>query len=245
MPEEHNRVITDHCADLLLCPTETAIANLAREGITAGAHFVGDTMFDAVLRFGELARLRSTILGQLGLSPGGYLLATVHRAYNTDDPERLAELVCTLGQLGEPVVFPVHPRTRRRLEDLGGDRRLAGRTGWARLIDPVSYLDMLILEENARVILTDSGGMQKEAFFLGVPCLTLRPETEWVETVAAGWNTIVGTEPAAIIRAAASIRRPPTRPPGIFGDGNAAGRIVAALEAGAGERTAVLAASRA
>jgi UDP-N-acetylglucosamine 2-epimerase len=190
MPEEHNRVLTDHCADLLFCPTSTAVSHLAREGITRGVHLVGDTMYDAVLQFAERAEQRSTVLNGLKLKRGDFALATVHRPYNTDDPVRLERLLRAFVDLPCPVVFPVHPRTRARIAELGALSRLDR----LLLVEPVSYLDMLVLEKNARIVLTDSGGVQKEAFFFGVPCLTLRPETEWVETVAAGMNIVVDTD---------------------------------------------------
>ena len=202
MPEEHNRVLTDHCADLLLCPTDTAVANLAREGIVKGVHLVGDPMHDAVLQFSEIARQRSTILRDLGLTPRRYLLATVHRPYNTDSETNLRSILAALGEISEPVVFPVHPRTRQRIKDFGIEVRST--TDNLMLIDPVGYLDMLMLELNARVILTDSGGIQKEAFWLGVPCVTLRDETEWVETVQAGWNVLAGADTNRIVKAVAS-----------------------------------------
>ncbi len=227
MPEEHNRVLVDHCADLLLCPTATAVAHLARESITQGVHLVGDTMYDAVLRFGVVARERSRILDSLDLAPGSYLLATVHRAYNTDDAETLGTLMDVLEGLEQPVIFPVHPRTRERLGRLNG--RAANQSPNLRLIEPVGYLDMLVLEQNARMILTDSGGMQKEAFFFGVPCVTLRPETEWTETVEAGWNVVAGTDEVAIRRAVLETAWPTSSPPKLFGDGSAATRIVTAL----------------
>ena len=228
MPEEHNRVITDHCADLLLCPTRTAVDNLMREGITRGVHRVGDTMFDAVRQYAARARERSRILEQLGVTPRGYLLATVHRASNTDDAEALRRIVEALAASGQPVVFPVHPRTRERLARLNGAGPSMDGSG-VRLVDPVSYLDMLVLQENARAVLTDSGGMQKEAYFLGTPCVTLREETEWVETVEAGWNVIVGTEPEAILQAIRAADAPRGEPPRLFGDGDAAERIAAVL----------------
>lgn len=190
MPEEHNRVLVDHCADLLFCPTPTAVSHLANEGITRGVHLVGDTMYDAVLQFGDRAERQSRVLDDLGLTRGEFVLATVHRPYNTDEPVRLERLLRAFIDLPYPVVFPVHPRTRGRIA------ALAAIPGLERvmLIEPVSYLDMLVLERNARIVLTDSGGVQKEAFFFGVPCLTLRPETEWVETVAAGMNIVVDTD---------------------------------------------------
>jgi UDP-N-acetylglucosamine 2-epimerase len=222
MPEEHNRILTDHCADLLLCPTVTAVRNLKSEGIAGGARLTGDTMLDAVIHFSKRASEQSSVLTRLALRTGGYSLATVHRPYNTDVEDNLRSLLAAFGELGEPVVFPVHPRTSQKL----GAFRVAANV---LLTEPVSYLDMLVLERNARVILTDSGGVQKEAFFFGVPCVTLRPETEWVETVESGWNVVTGTDPGRIV-AACGRKRPEGEPPRIFGDGTAAVRIAEALE---------------
>ncbi len=220
MPEEHNRVLTDHCSDLLFCPTAGAAEQLAREGVTSGVHVVGDVMYDAALQFAEIARARSTILQQLGLLPTEYVLATLHRPYNVDDPARLGQVLAALNQLAMPVVFPVHPRTRGRLtgQDVGG----------LRLIDPVGYLDMLALEQHAALIVTDSGGVQKEAYFFAIPCITLRPETEWSETVAAGWNRLAWGN-AEIVLAAARKPWPTQTPPPVFGDGRAGEKIVGIL----------------
>ncbi len=229
MPEEHNRVLTDHCADLLFCPTQTAVDLLAREGLTRGVHRVGDVMVDALWGHAELARERSTILHAMHLTPKGYLLATVHRPYNTDVPENLRNIldafadICRLS--GQPLVLPLHPRTRKVLDEL--DLRPPAAV---RVIDPVGYLDMLALEQSARLILTDSGGIQKEAYCLAVPCITLRPETEWIETVETGWNVVVHADRMAIVRAAVERSWPSTEPPPVFGDGHAAERIVALLE---------------
>lgn len=229
MPEEHNRVLTDHCADLLFCPTGQAAQLLAREGITRGVRVVGDVMYDAALHFAERARARSTILDRLGLARKGFALATLHRPYNVDDPARLADALDAFSRLGMPVVFPVHPRTRARLEG-----RALPSADRLRPIDPVGYLDMLALEQNAALILTDSGGVQKEAYFFATPCVTLRPETEWVETVAAGWNRLAWGGADAVLAAARS-PWPQTPPPPVFGDGRASEKIVAALaEAGEG-----------
>jgi UDP-GlcNAc3NAcA epimerase len=226
MPEEHNRVMTDHCSDQLFCPTTTAVDNLAREGVTKGVHLVGDTMLDAVLEFGSIARQRSTILQQLEIEPGGYVLATLHRPYNTDVPENLASILEAFADISEPVVFPVHPRTRQKIESLHGSLQTNGNV---KMIDPVGYLDMLMLEQQARLILTDSGGMQKEAYFFGVPCITLRPETEWVETVAAGWNVLVGAEHEQITKAVTDHSWPSSTAPQLFGDGQAAQKIIGYL----------------
>jgi UDP-N-acetylglucosamine 2-epimerase len=219
MPEEHNRVLTDHAADLLLCPTQTAVENLACEGITRGVHNVGDVMYDAVLHNIGIAEKHSAALDRLALEPGGYLLATVHRAENTDDPARLAAIVEAFGAIAEPIVFPAHPRTRSALAALG-----LSLPANVRLIEPVGYLDMLLLEKHARLILTDSGGVQKEAYFFDVPCVTLRKETEWVETVEAGWNRVVGTVPGRVTSAVRELS-PVGSPPAVFGDGRASERI--------------------
>jgi UDP-N-acetylglucosamine 2-epimerase len=224
MPEEHNRVLTDHCSDLLFCPTQTAVDNLAREGITQGVHLVGDVMYDAVLQFAEVARHRSTILQDLGLTPKSYLLATVHRPYNTDDPDRLRSILEAFAETGEIVIFPVHPRTRQRMAEFGLSNPPSAIRN-PKFIEPVGYLDMLVLEQNARLILTDSGGMQKEAYFFGVLCVTLRPETEWVETVEVGWNVVVGADSDRIAEVIHSFV-PPVERPSLFGDGQASVRIV-------------------
>jgi UDP-GlcNAc3NAcA epimerase len=227
MPEEDNRVLTDHASDLLLCPTPTAMRNLAREGLAARALHVGDTMYDAVRTFLPLARERSRVLDAHALRPKGFAVATIHRNYNADDPAALTGLLGALASLEWPVVFPVHPRTRKKIAELPG--ALLER-GSLLPVDPVSYLDMLVLQADARVVLTDSGGMQKEAMFLGTPCVTLRPETEWVETVELGWNVLAGADPLRIRAAAAAARAPEQHADAIFGDGNAARAIVRALE---------------
>lgn len=224
MPEEINRVVADRLSDLLFCPTRTAVENLAREGITAGVHWVGDVMYDALLASLPIAQQGSNILERLGLEPAGYLLATVHRAGNTDIRENLAAILEGLSATGETVILPLHPRTRRAMAGWG---IAAGEN--VRLLEPVGYLDMLILEQNARLILTDSGGVQKEAYWLGVPCITLREETEWVETVAAGWNLLVGTSAERIVEAVRTFR-PQGERPACFGDGDAGEKIVQILE---------------
>ena len=196
MPEEHNRVVADHCADLLFCPTQTAVDNLAREGVTNGVYLVGDTMYDAVLQFSSIARKRSTILEELGLESKTYLLTTIHRPYHTDIPENLRNIFQAFAEIGEIIVFPAHPRTSKKIAALESSFSQGLAPGNIKIIEPVGYLDMLVLEENARLILTDSGGMQKEAYFFGVPCITLRTETEWVET---GWNVVAGADISAIV----------------------------------------------
>ncbi|MEZ4735128.1 MAG: UDP-N-acetylglucosamine 2-epimerase (non-hydrolyzing) [Caldilineaceae bacterium] len=228
MPEEHNRVLTDHCADLLFCPTRTAVDLLAKEGIVQGVHLVGDTMYDAVLQFADLARRRSTILSELGVKPKDYLLATVHRPYNTDEPENLRNILRAFGELDAPVIFPVHPRTRKKIAELGLDHPQSSIAN-LQFIEPIGYLDMLLLLQQARLLLTDSGGMQKEAYFFAVPCVTLRPETEWIETVATGWNILVGADQAKIVTAVQHHQWPPGEPPALFGNGQAAEAIATLL----------------
>ncbi|HID95238.1 MAG TPA: UDP-N-acetylglucosamine 2-epimerase (non-hydrolyzing), partial [Candidatus Latescibacteria bacterium] len=226
MPEEINRMITDRLSTYLFCPSPTAVENLAREGITEGVHNVGDVMYDALLHSIRVAEAKSNILDRLGLKPRSYLLATVHRAENTDEPDNLGSILKALGQTGRTVILPLHPRTRRRLEEFGLIDLLKGSSD-VMVIDPVSYLDMLLLEKNADKILTDSGGMQKEAYWLGVPCITLRTETEWPETVEAGWNVLVGAEEDRILEA---VKGPFTtkysQKSDLYGDGDASGRII-------------------
>src|SRR5215204_5537965 len=225
MPEELNRVLTDHASDLLLCSTETAMLNLEREGVRGESHLVGDVMADVSLAFRDIAEERSEVLDRLGLEAGSYLVVTAHRAGNVDEPERLERLVALLEALPEPVVFPVHPRTRARL-DAGG---LLERLDAVTLVAPLGYLDFLELARHARAILTDSGGVQKEAYLLGVPCITLRDTTEWVETVEAGWNVLVDLDPEAAL--AALERNPPPERPELYGGGRAAERVRDAVSA--------------
>ena len=239
MPEEHNRVLTDHCADILFCPTQNAVDNLQAEGIinldnttphssrlTPHVHLVGDTMYDAVLQFSEIARRQSTILEDLKIKPKEYLLATVHRPSNTDIPENLQNIISAFLEINEPIIFPVHPRTKKILESFSPS--LLTPYSSLKMIPPVGYLDMLTLEQNAKAILTDSGGMQKEAYFFGVPCVTLRSETEWVETVEAGWNVVVGADGTRIVDAVRSFKTDKPRPE-LYGDGQTAEKIVQKL----------------
>ena len=224
MPEEINRVVTDTLATLLLCPSETAAGHLAAEGITRNVHVVGDVMLDLLDEARpQLEARKATVLSAAGVTERAYALATVHRSANTDVPSPLIDIMKALGALEEPVIFPLHPRTRAALAAMA-----CPSLPHVRLVDPVGYLDMLTLIASARLVLTDSGGVQKEAYWLGVPCLTLRSETEWVETVHAGWNTLVGDDPTRIIEAARSIAPPAARPP-LYGDGRAAARCVALL----------------
>ena len=224
MPEEINRVVTDHLSAWLFCPSDEAVRNLSREGIDKGVHVVGDVMYD-VMRWSLSRAARLRVVERLRLHPGRYVLATVHRAENTDDPGRLRAIFSALESLageGTRVVVPLHPRTSHALEELGAaPTRLD-------LIPPASYEEMLALEASAEIIFTDSGGVQKEAYWLGVPCVTLREETEWVETVNEGWNTLTGADPERIV-AAARRARPTSKNRVVYGDGEAAARLVGVL----------------
>ena len=230
MPEEINRVLTDHAADVLFAPTSTARANLLREGIEpTRIAVVGDVMYDAALGYAPLADARRGLLDALGVRAGAYVLATVHRAENTDRPARLAAIAGGLADAAREidVVFPLHPRTRAALGVAGIVLDPA-----IRVTGPLGYLDMMALERGARLVVTDSGGVQKEAYFHGVPCLTLRDETEWTELVAAGWNRLC--PPASAAHVARAIRArladaPPAPAPALYGDGHAAERIAARL----------------
>jgi UDP-N-acetylglucosamine 2-epimerase (non-hydrolysing)/UDP-GlcNAc3NAcA epimerase len=230
MPEERNRVVVDHLAALLLVPTPTATRNLEREGLADLVVDVGDVMTDVTLLVHPRARERAPAwLGERDLEPGGYLLATAHRAGNVDDPARLAALVDVLVAVAtpeRPLVLPLHPRTAARLREHGEDERLRSAPG-VRLVDPVGPLDFATLLVGAAAVLTDSGGVQKEAYLAGVRCVTLRDTTEWGETVEAGWNALVDLDQGA---AAAALETPlPQDRPEVFGDGRAGERVVAAL----------------
>lgn len=240
MPEELNRVLTDHCSTWLFCPTPAALSNLEREGFNRASGpaspdrpqclLVGDVMHDSALHYGALAEERSGMLGALGLCSEGYLLATVHRDFNTDAPARLAAIITALedvaGSTGLPVVMPVHPRTRAALAAAGLGPAARG----LMLIDPVGYLDMIALERGARLILTDSGGVQKEAYFFRKPCVVLRPETEWTELVEHGQAVLADADPERISSAVRCfLEQGPPACPALFGDGRAADRIARAL----------------
>ena len=223
MPEEINRIVVDALADRHFCVSHTAVRNLHAEGIRDSVFQVGDVMLDALLFARPLARVKSTVLARLGIQPQKYALATIHRAANTDDPLRLKSILTALDQTGETIILPMHPRTRKALEAL--DLQLADSL---RIIDPIGYFDMLTLEENARLIATDSGGVQREAYYMSIPCLTLRDETEWVGTVDVGWNKLVGAEQQAILENWFSFS-PPAEHPFIYGDGTAAQLIAGIL----------------
>jgi UDP-N-acetylglucosamine 2-epimerase len=218
MPEELNRMIVDRVSELLFCPSEPAAQNLAREGMTDGVHVVGDVMLDANLRLAPLARKRSGALAAAGVEPGRYLLLTLHRPANTE-PQALAGIARALGQVGEPVVFPAHPRAAAALETQSVELPAN-----VRLLPPAGYLDFAALASQARVVLTDSGGVQKEAYWYRVPCVTLRTTTEWGETIDAGWNRLVGADPELIVDAVAGAAPGPEHPD-LYGDGHAAERI--------------------
>lgn len=220
MPEEQNRILTDHISDLLLVPTEDAIKNLTNEGIKKGIHNVGDVMYDAVLMFKEIAKSKSGLLKELDVNSGEYILTTIHRAENTNDINRLRNMIEALNESGEKIILPLHPRTKKFIEGYGLNFNEN-----IKVIDPIGYLEMLMLEENSKMIVTDSGGVQKEAYFMGKPCITMRDETEWVETVACGWNVVVGTDKSKILDNIRNFK--PTRiQQAIFGDGNAAQNIL-------------------
>jgi UDP-N-acetylglucosamine 2-epimerase len=226
MPEEINRVLTDHISQFLFCPSQAAVENLKLEGITSGVQVVGDVMYDAILNYIKVAKKKSNILRSLNLDPKKYLLATMHRPVNVDDTGRLSNILETLSAIGETVIFPAHPRTFKSISTAGFS---LGKN--IKLVEPVGYLDMLWLEKNARMILTDSGGVQKEAYWAEVPCITLREETEWVETVQSGWNMTVGMERTKIMNAVRGFSIPASHPV-LFGDGHASVQIVQHLMSG-------------
>ena len=227
MPEEINRILVDRISSLLFCPTKTSVENLTKEGITKGVHLVGDVMYDAALHNKELAK-RSTILDRLGLEKKGYLLVTLHRPSNTDIKENMESIVDALISSGEDIVFPVHPRALKYLKEYGLHAKLDQAI---RLLEPVGYLDFTCLAMNAKKILTDSGGVQKEAYFHEVPCLTLRDETEWVETVDDGWNILVGADKKKILEAISSFSPSGERRES-YGDGRASEKIARIVEEG-------------
>jgi UDP-N-acetylglucosamine 2-epimerase len=233
MPEEVNRLLTDHVSTFLFCPTDQAVRNLLKEGIKDGGtrivKNVGDVMYDSILYYSKIAEKKSRILHDLNLANPQYYLATLHRAENTDDPKKLKSIFRALDEIGKktPVVLPLHPRTRKMIKAY----HLFSEFRCIKFIEPVSYLDMLKLGKNAKAILTDSGGVQKEAYWFGVPCLTLREETEWVETIESGWNVLVGTSVERIMKEVdhAGGRRRYLKRNRIFGDGKASQKIVQIL----------------
>ena len=218
MPEEHNRIAVDAVSTLLLCPDERSRETLLGEGVPGRIEVVGDVMADACFLLAPLARERSPILSEHGLQPGGYVTATIHRQANVQ-PERLARIVDGLGRIDERVLFPAHPRTRGVLGEIPPN---------VEVLAPLGYLDMAALVSQARVLVTDSGGLQKEAYWYGVPCVTARPSTEWVDTVEVGANVLVDDDPSKLAHAVAAARIPDERPP-LYGDGHAAERAAASL----------------
>jgi UDP-GlcNAc3NAcA epimerase len=227
MPEEINRVLTDHISRLLFCPTENALINLSREGIVEGVHLSGDVMCDICLLYRQAARQKSNVFKENNLAEKGYILATCHRQENTDDPGRLEGIMQGLTAWSRqlPVVLPLHPRTQARVREHGLDGYLAS----LMVLAPASYLDMIALEQSAAAIVTDSGGVQKEAFFFKVPCFTTREETEWVETVDLGWNRLVGVDPQRLLQAFAAASGSEPKHPPLFGQGRAAEIILREL----------------
>ena len=226
MPEELNRVLADHAGSLLLCSSEVAVENLRREGVSGAIELVGDVMVDVALGVQPRARERLDLVQARGVEPGEYVLATAHRAGNVDDPERLNRLVELLLAVPSKVVLPLHPRTHGRLRAAGLLERLQ-RSDHLAIAPPLAYVELAALLCNARAVLTDSGGLQKEAYLAGVKCITMRPSTEWVETVETGWNTLVDLDAGAAVDALN--REPPHERPQLYGDGHAADRAVAAL----------------
>jgi len=228
MPEEVNRVLTDHISNLLFCPTQVAVDNLAKEGIIDGVIITGDIMVDAVRHARPRAEAESTIHQQLSIAPtDAYAAVTIHRPANTDDKTTLSAIMNGLAHLDMPVIFPMHPRTKHALEKFGLEVKDS-----VHVISPLGYLDMVALVTSATCLITDSGGLQKEAYLLETPCITVRTETEWVETVESGWNRLVEPIPEAILAAVQdAITAKPAEHPAFYGDGNAAIRIVQAMEA--------------
>ena len=224
MPEELNRVLTDHASDLLLCSSQVAADNLAAERVAGRVEVVGDVMVDVAAMVGPRVKEREDILARFGVAAKDFLLVTAHRAGNVDDPARLARLVDLLLAVPGPVLLPLHPRTRARLTETGLLERLGS---GVKLTDPLGYLDFTALLQHARAVLTDSGGVQKEAYLAGVPCVTLRDTTEWVETVEVGWNVLVDLDAEAAV--AALDKTPPPDRPALYGDGRAGERVVQAL----------------
>ncbi len=225
MPEEINRVVTDHVSDILFCPTKTAMDNLAHEGLNKGTYIVGDVMVDALRNNTSISESKSRIIELLGLTRGNYFVATVHRPANTDDRLKLTAIVEAFGESGKDVVFPVHPRTKKYLHEYGLWDSLSENI---KCIDPLGYIDMLHLMKHAKKILTDSGGIQKEAYILGVPCITMRENTEWIETLTGGWNVLVGADKKMILAAIMADGRT-SADNTVFGKGDSAKRIVKIL----------------
>lgn len=222
MPEEVNRILTDHCSDILFCPTQNAVDNLRNEGITENVHLTGDVMVDSLLYNREIAENKSTVLNDLGIKSKGYLVATIHRASNTDSERNLKNIVDAFSELNETIVFPLHPRTEKFLKKYGLYDKLKSSV---ILTQPLGFLEFIKLMNHAKMILTDSGGVQKEAYILKVPCITLRENTEWVETVEDGWNVLVGADKEYIVNLIGEFTPPVKAYQKRFGNGDACKRI--------------------
>lgn len=226
MPEEVNRVLTDHCSDLLFCPTQNAVTNLKKEGIIENVFLTGDVMADSLLHNKEIAEKKSNILNDLELHEKNYMVATIHRASNTDNIENLTNIVEAISQLNDTVIFPVHPRTLKLLKEYKLYDKLSN---FVKLIEPLGFLDFIKLMNHSKMILTDSGGIQKEAYILKVPCITLRENSEWIETVEDGWNILVGTDKNKFVKAIKNFTPSLNTHKNRFGNGKAAAEIVSIL----------------
>jgi UDP-N-acetylglucosamine 2-epimerase len=224
MPEEVNRLVADRLANVHFCVSQVGMQNLFMEGITESIHWVGDVMLDALIHTRPIARTKSRILDQLGIEPKGFCLVTIHRAMNTDNPQRLQQIISALNLVSDVVILPLHPRTQKTLSALNIQLK-----DHVRIVEPVGYFDMLTLEENARLIATDSGGVQREAYYMSIPCLTLRDETEWGATIETGWNKLVGADQKLILENWNSFV-PPVEHPAIYGTGTAGQRIAEILK---------------
>lgn len=228
MPEEINRILTDHCSDILFCPTQNAVNNLEEEGITKNVYLTGDVMVDSLLLNKEIAEAKSSLLNDLNLKTRDYIVVTIHRASNTDNFENLRNIIEALRELNENIIFPIHPRTEKLLKNYNLYDSLPSSI---TLVKPLGFLDFIKLMNHAKMILTDSGGVQKEAYILKVPCVTLRENTEWIETIKDGWNVLVGSNKERIIKTVNGFMPSVQEHCNRFGDGSASNRIVAAINA--------------
>ncbi len=228
MPEEINRILTDHCSDILFCPTQNAVNNLEEEGITKNVYLTGDVMVDSLLLNKEIAEAKSSLLNDLNLKTRDYIVVTIHRASNTDNFENLQNIIEALRELNENIIFPIHPRTEKLLKNYNLYDSLPSSV---TLVKPLGFLDFIKLMNHAKMILTDSGGVQKEAYILKVPCVTLRENTEWIETIKDGWNVLVGSNKERIIKTVNGFMPSVQEHCNRFGDGSASNRIAAAINA--------------
>jgi UDP-N-acetylglucosamine 2-epimerase len=227
MPEEINRILTDHCSDCLLCPTENAVKNLKKEGITENVYLTGDVMVDSLISNKKLAERKSEILDKLELKSKEYSVSTIHRASNTDNEDKLKNIIAALFELNGTIVFPLHPRTEKYLRKYGLYKKLEASV---KLVKPLGFFDFIKLMTHAKMIFTDSGGIQKEAYILKVPCITLRENTEWIETVEDEWNVLVGSKKDKILEMAKNFHPSPKTHKNRFGDGSASEKIVSIIE---------------